>query len=334
MRKWRRIEAGLLRTNGFGHRFLCDGGPGHHGKPFPTFVQHSVSMSNHGIEVKYSELGSLLGDSAKTIVVSDVHLGSEMSDKTAFNSFLSSLADDTDVTDLVLLGDIVDMWRRDASGVFLENMDTIGIIKEFQNRMRVHYVAGNHDYHLRRLKNRAPHYHYPFEFNQTLDLKDGDYTYRFMHGYEFEYGSELRLMKPIMEILCHVLSDTEGVQEDELWAYLARQLSDLHYSVLSHPSEAKGTKIQRIWDSPEVRLKDKLADVERRAHREIADKTQTLLIFGHTHHPFIDQKEKLVNTGSWVKDANPHNTYVELEGGRPRLFVFGGDEIMDRHTIA
>ncbi|MGD1061518.1 MAG: hypothetical protein ABR879_08695, partial [Methanomassiliicoccales archaeon] len=60
----------------------------------------------------------------KTIVVSDVHLGSEKSDKEAFNAFLISLHDDNEVTDLVLLGDLVDMWRRDASGVFLENMDT------------------------------------------------------------------------------------------------------------------------------------------------------------------------------------------------------------------
>jgi UDP-2,3-diacylglucosamine pyrophosphatase LpxH len=272
----------------------------------------------------------------KTIVVSDVHLGSENSDKSAFNAFLSSLRDEHEVTDLVLLGDIVDMWRRDASGVFLENMDTVEIIRDLQNKLKVHCVAGNHDYHLLRLKNRAPYYHYPFEFKETLELGDGDRTYRFMHGYEFEYGNELNFMRPIMEILCHVMSDSEGVTEDELWVHLARKLSDLEYSVLTHPlkKESLAMKARSLKDRPEIRLKEKLEHVERRAYGEVLGKSGQLLIFGHTHHPFINQGENLVNTGSWVKDATPHNTYVELEGGRPRLFVFGGEEIKDRQEIA
>jgi UDP-2,3-diacylglucosamine pyrophosphatase LpxH len=286
-------------------------------------------------EVKYFELKSSYGDIVKTIVVSDVHLGSEKSDKAAFNAFLSSLGDDHEATDLVLLGDIVDMWRRDASGVFLENMDTVEIIKDLQYKLKVHCVAGNHDYHLLRLKNRAPHYHYPFEFMETLELVDGDRTYRFMHGYEFEYGNELNFMKPIMEILCHVMSDSEGVTEDELWAFLARKLSDLQYSVFTHLPEKESLKMKarRLRDGPEVRLKDKLEHIERRAYVEVPGKTGQLLIFGHTHHPFINQREDLVNTGSWVKDATPRNTYVELKGGRPRLFVFGGEEIKDRQEI-
>ena len=52
-----------------------------------------------------------------------------------------------------------------------------------------------------------------------------------------------------------------------------------------------------------------------------------------THHPFINTKEDLVNSGSWVNDASPHNTYVVLEGGKPRLFVFGGGEILKRLEI-
>jgi UDP-2,3-diacylglucosamine pyrophosphatase LpxH len=240
----------------------------------------------------------------KTIVVSDVHLGTEESDEAAFNEFLGSLHDDEELTDLVLLGDIVDMWQRDASGGFLENMDTVKIIKDLQSKFRVHWVAGNHDYHLLRLKNRAPHYHYPFEFKETLELKDGDHTYRFMHGYEFEYGNELDFMKPIMEMFCHLMSDS-----------LMMRAGNFH---------AK----------PQVRLKDNLEDVQKRAYEEVRGKSGHILIFGHTHHPFINQGENLVNAGSWVSDATPRNTYVELKGGVPRLLVFGGEEIKDRQEIA
>jgi UDP-2,3-diacylglucosamine pyrophosphatase LpxH len=239
----------------------------------------------------------------KIIVVSDVHLGTEDCDEVAFNAFLSSLYDDKDATDLVLLGDIMDMWRRDASGVFLENMDTVKNIEDLKSKLRVHWVPGNHDYHLLRLKNRASFYHYPFEFEETLELVDGDHTYRFMHGYEFEYGNEVDFMRPIMDMFCHVMSDS-----------LMMNASNLHAG-------------------PNVRLKDKLVDVEGRAYDAIRGKSDQILVFGHTHHPFISQGMDLVNSGSWVKDANPRNTYVELKGGIPRLFVFGGDEIKDRQKI-
>ena len=57
------------------------------------------------------------------IATSDQHLGYKNSDKIAFNLFLDYLQDADNVTHFVLLGDVVDMWRRDASGVFLENRD-------------------------------------------------------------------------------------------------------------------------------------------------------------------------------------------------------------------
>ncbi len=66
------------------------------------------------------------------IAVSDLHLGFDASDKAAFTRFLGNLQSDPSVTDLVLLGDIVDMWRRDSSGIFLENHDVLDLINELQ----------------------------------------------------------------------------------------------------------------------------------------------------------------------------------------------------------
>ena len=54
------------------------------------------------------------------------------------------------------------------------------------------------------------------------------------------------------------------------------------------------------------------------------------ILFGHTHKAFVNKKENVVNSGSWVTDAVIHNTYVELTQGKPRLLVFGGQEITER----
>lgn len=59
----------------------------------------------------------------KCVVVSDVHLGTEDSNREKFADFIDNLGDD--VEHLVLLGDIFDLWRRDPIGVLLENVDIV-----------------------------------------------------------------------------------------------------------------------------------------------------------------------------------------------------------------
>jgi UDP-2,3-diacylglucosamine pyrophosphatase LpxH len=269
-------------------------------------------------------------------VVSDVHLGSKTCDLASFNSFLRSLNDDPELNELVLLGDIVDMWRRDASGVFLENMDTIQIIKDLQNKINVHWIAGNHDYHLLRLKNRAPHYRYPFDFKRDLEIVDGGRTIKFMHGYEFEYGHELGFMRPSMEFLCRLMSDFDGIEEEKLFTSLQRKFLDLHYTILTQNLETRLKRSTRsLNDSPQERLKEnKLEAVEKRAYGEVRGKPDHLLVFGHTHHPFISKGEDVVNSGSWMTDMPVHNTYVVIQEGRPHLLVYEGKEITERQEIA
>jgi UDP-2,3-diacylglucosamine pyrophosphatase LpxH len=232
----------------------------------------------------------------KLIIVSDIHLGYENADKDSFNMFLDGLQSDKETTDLVLLGDIVDMWRRDASGVFLENWDIVQKIISLKQKMRVHYVAGNHDYHVLNIQDHS----YPFSFTKNLKFTDGDHTYMICHGYEFDPHQKTVLM----EALCHVMYDKiEG-------------FADIFGGVTQ---------------SPETRLSKILGDVEHHACSTV--KNGEILVFGHTHHPFINEAENVVNSGCWVTDSPVHNTVVELSGGKPRLSIFEGREITERIAI-
>lgn len=228
----------------------------------------------------------------KLIIVSDIHLGYKNADKDAFNRFLDSMQSDTKTTDLILLGDIVDMWRRDASGVFLENWDIVQRIISLKQKMRVHYVAGNHDYHVLQIQGHS----YPFSFAKSLKFTDGDYTYSICHGFEYDPKQ-----KPaIMEALCHVMYDKIELIENFFG----------------------------VTQPPETRLSQILGDVEHTACSAV--KNREIRVFGHTHHPFINDAENVVNAGSWVTDSPVHNTVVELCGGKPRLSVFEGQEITER----
>jgi UDP-2,3-diacylglucosamine pyrophosphatase LpxH len=251
-----------------------------------------VDIHGEASEKQGSSFSAPKGKPLKLFIVSDVHLGYKNCDKDAFNRFLDSLQSNTEITDLILLGDIVDMWRRDASGVFLENWDIVQKIISLKQKMRVHYVAGNHDYHVLYMQSHS----YPFSFAKNLNFTDGDHTYTVIHGLEFDPHQKT----VIMEALCHAMYDPlEGFEN-----------------------------LFGVTQPPEKRLSSILGDVEHRACLTV--KKGEILVFGHTHHPFINEAENVVNTGCWVKDSLVHNTYVELKGGKPRLFVFEGREITER----
>lgn len=255
------------------------------------------------------------------VAVSDQHLGMETSDKAAFNRFLDQIRTDSTVSDLVLLGDVVDMWRRDASGVFLENKDIVDKILSLQSKLQVHYVAGNHDYHVLKLQGHS----YPIKFTKELSISQSNVKCVFRHGYEFDEMQR----EHFMESLCHAMSDTKGDRDNNIWAALSRDKGDLNYafSVIFHKANLRKAAAQLLL-SPEERLKESLGRVEKRARESV--QPGEILVFGHTHRPFINKEENLVNTGSWVTTALVHNTYARIEAGKPRLYVFEGEEIKDR----
>jgi UDP-2,3-diacylglucosamine pyrophosphatase LpxH len=250
----------------------------------------------------------------RVVVTSDHHLGYANSDKNAFNAFLDELAQEDDLTHLVLLGDVVDMWRRDASGVFLEAHDTLGKILALKSKgVQIFYVAGNHDYHVLDLSNP----NYPIQFSKELSLIDGKTTYRFVHGYEFDPEQKT----PLMRFLCRVMSDQGGAVENQIWTDF-NSLNNIFSKI--EPTFVKtdiAAITARLHRRPEERLTDSLDKINSMACQQA--KPGEVLIFGHTHVPFVNKKENVANTGSWVKDSKPYDTYVELTDGKPRLYIYG-----------
>ncbi len=220
----------------------------------------------------------------KVLVTSDQHLGYQNSDNRSFKRFLDQLQQDTTVTDFVFLGDVVDMWRRDASGVFLENWDVIETVMTLRRKMNIYYVAGNHDYHVLRLKNHS----YPFTFLKDLTLTDGNWKYRFLHGYEFDFEQQ-----PLfMEALCRGMSDEGGSFESSLWGTLTGDWTDLRYFLFSTLLRSRRSKIRQATDKlqqiPEVRLTDAIDLIEKRAYESV--EPGEILVFGHTDHLLPNRK--------------------------------------------
>ena len=263
----------------------------------------------------------------KLIITSDQHLGYKNSDFRSFSNFLDYISNRNDVDTLILLGDLVDMWRRDVSGLFLIFSSVVNQLLEIKSAgKKVYLIAGNHDYHLLKLKAQD----YPFNFlSNWAPLQSGESAtltgttgrkvkYVFKHGWEFDLAQN----PSIMEILCFNLSDTIGDQRSTIYSFLLNAKDKFDRVLKDIVNFHGGDKeyVDHLLQPPEQRLQPYLTDVEKKAWSSVSEEER--LIFGHTHRPFISEDRKIANAGSWVIDAEVHNTFIEIDEEKLRLWNF------------
>lgn len=238
------------------------------------------------------------------VVVSDIHLGYTQH-KQEFSAFLDHLCEKP-VTRFVIVGDLLDMWRRDIAGVIIENIDVFTKLEALQRRgVTIDIIAGNHDFHLKELKDR-----YQFRFHPSgLQLPMGNRTYTFYHGYEFD-GFQLWYW---FEWLC-LSTDEAGQHFEEFWKRL-RTIAGFWRSLVNTFKKRRSRRIyEQIFLPPEQRLEYEA--VRREALAEQAKHGIEYLIYGHTHEPFLSTTQTIANTGSWCQTDPtkcPHyNTFLEI----------------------
>ena len=253
--------------------------------------------------------------SSLIIVASDVHLGYQNSNRQHFLNFLEEVCKPLGSDDhLVLLGDILDFWRRNNVTVAMENELVFNVLLSLNSK--IHYIVGNHDYTLITLK--LPNQQF-FDVRKNLRLEEGGIPYNFIHGYQLE---ALAVFEPLTieeyESLCVSLCQRTG-------DFIGDILSVLWDTI--HLSFKKGDKRQRtissIAEVPESRRD--MHKVEQLARSSIRDLFLGLsknerLIFGHTHRPFVE--ENVANSGSWVSDAAVQNTYLKIGQGKMELKIY------------
>ncbi|HYZ95954.1 MAG TPA: metallophosphoesterase [Nitrososphaeraceae archaeon] len=261
------------------------------------------------------------------IVVSDIHLGYDKSNAADFSKFVDSDLTRLDKNDhLVLLGDILEFWRRQNVTATLENEVILNKIYKLHKDTNVHYVIGNHDYSILKFYAKFGS-SFPLNVTKALRLSDNDTTsnnnsnkkyYYFIHGYELEVLARLEPLTVeeyefISNRLCERTEDLFGTILSNIWEKLK-----LNFRL----TDEKVSTIRSITKPPEEREGlDKVtalakAQSTRRIFLGIGE--DEFLIFGHTHWPFLDKNNKVANTGSWIDYSNNstaanYNTYLEID---------------------
>lgn len=258
--------------------------------------------------------GTVRGVVRMIIATSDVHLGYSKSDRVEFARFLDWVAVQEDVTDLVLAGDILEFWRRDMVAVTMENADIMArLIAMYKSGMRVHYIAGNHDYTVRHLKifpNR-------FKFSEKVELTQDGVDYTFLHGHEFDQDQN-----PVFyDALCYT-NDDAGRFANRAWDMYVKYVSPMKYPLEWIRQWISKKSIDLMMKTPEDR-----GYVQTFAPSTMLSTTMEgeVTISGHTHVPGIHEDTNSVDLGSWVHDSRDrvHNTYVVIDGDEIQLRRFG-----------
>ena len=246
---------------------------------------------------------------SRVVAVGDVHLGAHNANVAAFDAFLEDLHRDLETIDeVVLLGDLWDMVRRDPFGVAWETAGTLERLKRLARAIPVHFIFGNHDVYLEALD--ATRYELAFHTEYTIE-RDGT-RILFRHGSEFD-----------------------GLHSDRLSRYLsgAGDRGDIDPTrgrkdpVVDGIRDAVATvKTQLRTDGGTTPSYPRR---ERRAHAFLRSAPADKLVHGHTHAPYVHHENIAANPGSWKSTAPVHNTYVEITGDRLSLYRYrpdGADE--------
>ena len=269
----------------------------------------------------------------KAVIVSDVHLGYQInnvdqSNVNEFQNFVQNFLANKQIEYFIMLGDIIDLWRRDSPtviGLYDSLMSQIG---GFHNISHKYYIIGNHDY-LIRSDPRTSNWGFQFEdvFSQTI----GGSKFRFIHGYQIEYRDILDFYKwvsatlcdtdaTVMDVASHVWQTYEVAKRSAAGMLEVNQgwLSDLiTEDLLRNPDErslryrALGL-IQKILAILRDLLGKETAEDIRNNAKETSDvnlQDDEFLVFGHTHDAF--NENLIANAGCWIK-GKP-NTYLYID---------------------
>ena len=264
------------------------------------------------------------------VVVSDVHLGLDESNDKKFTEFLNSLNFD-EIDDFVLLGDIIDIWRRDMTNVVLECFKPLELLTDINDQTKMHYIAGNHDLYFLRIKEVLKE-KFPFDVKKSTTIRSIYTDFYFTHGYQLEvlcnpHYKSLKTYEKFSEHLC-LAGDDIGNAADALWKMYTSSKSWI--SKLEKVPEHVDLALKSMFNPPKTRLKGKhnvLSSIDKLAKSNVRHflfgiKPEEFLIYGHTHRQYVDMENRVANSGCWGTEDNNEFTYIEIIDDVPRIMKF------------
>ena len=160
------------------------------------------------------------------VALADVHLGSQQANRSGFAEFIREflVPNQDDISRIVLLGDILDLWRNSNTRVLMDNMDVMADLGRLE--MKKNYIAGNHDYAIFSLLSQSTSSVPPDstgvldQVSETLELTYDGLQMKFIHGHQVDYWSALQFYEVFSQAMCFV--DEEDQDLADVWNIIYR----------------------------------------------------------------------------------------------------------------
>ena len=266
------------------------------------------------------------------VAVSDVHLGMKGAKEKEFIDFIDHLKN-KNVGHLVLLGDIIDIWRRDFTKAVMECSESLTRLNDMLDDTEIHYIVGNHDFYLLRLSEILKE-NFPFEVKKHEVIRSKEQEFFFFHGYQLEvlcnpYYKSMKTYETFSEHMC-LAGDDAGNAAEMVWEEIQSKRS-FWDTLKRFPSEPKSA-LMSMMQPPEKRIRnfnkhnviDPIMDLAgaKTRHFLLSIRPDQYMIYGHTHVAYVDDKNMVANTGSWGFGEDRGLEYIEIIDDKVELKEF------------
>ncbi len=232
-------------------------------------------------------------------VISDLHLGnpSFLQGKN-LDSFLGYLAEKN--SSLCINGDGIDLVQLSVPKLTEDIHSILKGLKQFfaQEKKKIYYVIGNHDIYMEAFLEDSG----IFEVVPFLDVISGGRRIHIEHGHLYD---QLFIHFPGVYIqVAKILG---------LCVKISPRFFDLWFQIPDFLATMKNRIILRLPNPP----LDELSFMK--AAKEFFERGFDTVIFGHTHHPGVQEiweHKTYANAGSW---ANKKVHYLRIEAGEIKL---------------
>jgi UDP-2,3-diacylglucosamine pyrophosphatase LpxH len=236
----------------------------------------------------------------RTIIVSDIHLGSQYSRAKEVTEFLSKNSADT----IILNGDIIDGWALKRGGVWTdEHMKCVRKLMKLSKTSTVYWIRGNHDDFL--------HDFIPFDFGKIMLRESIEYRsldgnkYLVLHGDIFDiFVDKLGWLAKIGSVGYDM---TLWLNK---WYNKYRTYRGLPYFSLSQKIKASVKTATNF-----------IGDFENHMVTHANSLNCDGVICGHIHKAEIREIDNLIymNSGDWVES---NTALVETQKGKWKIINF------------
>jgi len=296
-------------------------------------IENEIAASNETetlLSGKSNSIEKQVIDIDKAILVSDLHLGYGKSNVTAFTDFLEDYISNGSSKEysLFILGDLWDLWRKHDIIYSKESNDVLSLINHFKI---VYYLPGNHDHITLDAAQNYPDFNC-YNISKYFRIKSGEKNFFLVHGHELEVISKLISLKlseydKISDELCR-MNDTEG--------NIASYLHETYHKLFKQGQPQITDFLQIAEQRQGMDAIDKFAKSKAK-YPLLGMHLDDILIFGHTHRPYIDIENSVINTGAWTRDMlipkwfeeefgqdkACSGWYVEISNGEYQLVPYG-----------